>query len=61
MVPDPCTAFWDEPTRRVWCQSPKPEYTNAVARYAMPARFIPLVRPNVDLIVLPGNHAPTAA
>ena len=61
MVPDPCTAFWDESTRRVWCQSPKPEYTNAVARYAMPARFIPLVRPNVDLIVLPGNHAPTAA
>lgn len=54
-------SFSDESTRRVWCQSPKPEYTNAAARYAMPTRFIPLVRPAVDLIVLPGNHAPTKA
>lgn len=55
------SAFADETTRRVWCQSPKPEYKSEAQRYGMPARCIPLVRPSVDLIVLPGNHAPTAA
>ena len=59
-VPSPC-AFADETTRRVWCQSPKPEYKSPAQRYGMPARCIPLMRPVVDLIVLPGNHAPTAA
>lgn len=58
----PCgSAFSDETTRRVWCQSPKPEYKSVAQRYGMPARCIPLMRPCVDLIVLPGNHAPTAA
>jgi hypothetical protein len=46
-------------TRRVWCQSPKPEYDLPSQRYGMPARCIPLVRPQLDLIVLPGAHAPT--
>ena len=55
------SAFADETIRRVWCQSPKPEYKSEAQRYGMPARCIPLVRPSVDLIVLPGNHAPTAA
>ena len=48
-----------ESTRRLWCQSPKPEYDLPTQRYGMPARCIPLMRPQLDLIVLPGAHAPT--
>ena len=60
-APAAAGAFSEESTRRVWCQSPKPEYKSEAQRYGMPARCIPLVRPSVDLIVLPGNHAPTLA
>lgn len=52
-------AYHDPSTRRVWCQSPKPEYELETQRYAMPARCIPLLRPELDVIVLPGAHPPT--
>eukprot|EP00301_Raphidiophrys_heterophryoidea_P022252 c6454_g1_i1.p1 GENE.c6454_g1_i1~~c6454_g1_i1.p1 ORF type:complete len:531 (+),score=60.06 c6454_g1_i1:212-1804(+) len=45
--------------RRVWCQSPKPEYTLETQKYNLPSRCVPLVRPDIDLIILPGNHPPT--
>ena len=59
-VPSKSLGFYDETIRRVWCQSPKPEYKAEEQRYCMPGRCIPLMRPDVDLIVLPGNHGPTA-
>ena len=52
-------AYHDLKTRRVWCQSPKPEYELDSQRYGMPARCIPLMRPELDIIVLPGAHPPT--
>ena len=52
-------AYHDPQTRRVWCQSPKPEYELDSQRYGMPARCIPLMRPELDIIVLPGAHPPT--
>ena len=56
MAPDEVTF---ENSRRVWCQSPLPHYTLSHQRYVQPARCIPLLRPGVDLIVLPGGHEPT--
>lgn len=50
------TSYHGPNTRRVWCQSPKPEYTLLTQRFVMPTRFISLLRPQ-DLIVLPGNDA----
>ncbi len=52
-------AYHDPEMRRVWCQSPKPEYELDTQRYGMPARCIPLMRPELDVIVLPGSHPPT--
>ena len=48
--------FNDRKTRRVWCQGPHPTSVVVDQRYYLPARCIPLVRPEMDIIILPGDH-----
>eukprot|EP00056_Hartaetosiga_gracilis_P005169 m.82069 g.82069 ORF g.82069 m.82069 type:complete len:1309 (-) comp12075_c2_seq1:42-3968(-) len=49
----------DETVRRIWCGGARPEYRRETQRYNLPNRCIGLVRPKLDLIILPGNHKPT--
>ncbi|EKX41719.1 hypothetical protein GUITHDRAFT_74499 [Guillardia theta CCMP2712] len=48
-----------ENRRQLWIQSPRPEYKLVTQRYNLPNRCIGLLRPGVDVIVLPGGHEPT--
>ncbi len=48
-----------EERRRVWIHGPRPEYKKNSQRYNLPSRIIPLLRPNLDIVILPGAHAPT--
>jgi hypothetical protein len=48
-----------EERRRVWVHGPRPEYKKNSQRYNLPSRIIPLLRPNLDMVILPGGHAPT--
>ena len=53
------TMSFDDPTvRRIFCNGPRPEYRRVTQRYNLPARTIPLVRPNRDFIILPGGYQP---
>ena len=47
--------FYAATTRRVWCNSPKPEYNLPRQRFLQVVRCIPLMRPR-DLILLPRNE-----
>jgi hypothetical protein len=49
-----------ENRRRIWVHGPRPEYTKDRQRYNLPSRITGLIRPNLDIVILPGNHAPTA-
>ena len=49
-----------ETRRRIWVHGPRPEYTKDRQRFNLPSRITSLLRPNLDIIILPGNHAPTA-
>eukprot|EP00960_Hanusia_phi_P000025 502-Hanusia_phi.AAC.2 len=48
-----------ENRRQIWIQSPRPEYKLVTQRYNLPNRCIGLLRPGLDVIVLPGGHEPT--
>jgi hypothetical protein len=48
-----------EERRRVWVHGPRPEYKKNSQRYNLPSRIIPLLRPNLDIVILPGAHAAT--
>ncbi len=48
-----------EERRRVWIHGPRPEYKKNSQRYNLPSRIIPLLRPNLDIVILPGAHAAT--
>ena len=45
--------------RRIWIHGPRPEYKKNSQRYNLPSRIIPLLRPNLDIVILPGGHVPT--
>ncbi|EGD83405.1 hypothetical protein, variant [Salpingoeca rosetta] len=45
--------------RRIWVGSARPEYRLETQRYRLPNRCLALMRAGTDVIVLPGNHAPT--
>ena len=48
-----------EDRRRVWVHGPRPEYKKNSQRFNLPSRIIALLRPNVDIVILPGGHEPT--
>jgi len=48
---------FDDGTRRIWCGSPRPEYRRITQRYNLPTRCLPLVRKDLDFIILPGDSA----
>ena len=53
------TSALSEERRRIWIHGPRPEYKKNSQRYNLPARIIPLLRPNLDIVILPGSHAAT--
>lgn len=48
----------DESKRRIWCFGPHADSKVKNQRYYLPVRFLSVLRKK-DLIILPGNHAPT--
>jgi hypothetical protein len=48
-----------EERRRVWVHGPRPEYKKNSQRFNLPSRIIPLLRPNLDVVILPGAHPAT--
>ena len=48
-----------EERRRVWVHGPRPEYKKNSQRFNLPSRIIALLRPNLDIVILPGGHEPT--
>jgi len=48
-----------EERRRVWVHGPRPEYKKNSQRFNLPSRIIGLLRPNLDIVILPGAHEPT--
>mmetsp|Transcript_70722 Transcript_70722/g.188787 ORF Transcript_70722/g.188787 Transcript_70722/m.188787 type:complete len:392 (-) Transcript_70722:160-1335(-) len=49
----------DKSRRRIWVHGPRPEYKKNSQRYNLPSRILPLLRPGLDLVILPGAHQPT--
>lgn len=50
---------FDPKKQRLWCHGPKPEYaldTDRADQWYIGARTLPLVRPQKDVIVLPGGN-----
>jgi hypothetical protein len=45
--------------RRIWIHGPRPEYKKNSQRFNLPSRIIGLLRPNLDMVILPGGHEPT--
>ena len=54
------TSLLSQDRRRIWVHGPRPEYKKNSQRYNLPSRMTGLVRPNLDVVILPGGHAPTA-
>ena len=48
-----------EDRRRIWVHGPRPEYKKTSQRYNLPSRMTGLLRPHLDIIILPGGHDPT--
>ena len=48
----------DESKRRIWCFGPHADSKVKNQRYYLPVRFLSVLRKK-DVIILPGNHAPT--
>lgn len=48
----------DESKRRIWCFGPHSDSQVKNQRHYLPVRFLSLLRKR-DMIILPGNHAPT--
>src|SRR3546814_3950360 len=53
------SADMDESLRRIWCFGPRMESTLMGQRYNLPSRFLSIIRPDKDIMILPGNHVPT--
>ena len=47
--------IFDESVRRIWCCGPRPESLIQAQRYNLPYRFMSLVRPKLDLVVVPAG------
>jgi hypothetical protein len=45
--------IFDEDVRRIWCCGPRPESMLAGQRYNLPHRFLSILRPEKDLVILP--------
>eukprot|EP00960_Hanusia_phi_P045811 757441-Hanusia_phi.AAC.1 len=45
--------------RRIWTHGPRPEYKKESQRYNLPARVLSLLRPGLDIAILPGAHERT--
>ncbi|EKX35003.1 hypothetical protein GUITHDRAFT_146829 [Guillardia theta CCMP2712] len=45
--------------RRIWTHGPRPEYKKESQRYNLPARVLTLLRPGLDIAILPGAHERT--
>ncbi|MBI5421112.1 MAG: hypothetical protein HZA35_02245 [Parcubacteria group bacterium] len=55
-------AIFNPKKQRLWCHSPKPEYaldTDWADQWYIGARTLPLVRPQKDIIILPGGNNQT--
>ena len=50
-----CTPFHKKSLRRIWCQGPRVEYRKLSQRINLAARCIGLLRPKIDVIILPGD------
>jgi len=47
--------------RRIWAHSPRPEYKSVTQQYSLANRCPSMLRPGLDICILPGGHAPTRA
>ncbi|KAJ1489233.1 hypothetical protein T484DRAFT_1886074, partial [Baffinella frigidus] len=45
--------------RRIWAHSPKPSYTSKSQQYSLANRCPSMMRPLLDVVILPGGHGPT--
>ena len=55
-------ATFDSKKQRLWCHGPKPEYaldTDWADQWYIGARTLPLIRPQKDIIILPGGNQQT--
>jgi hypothetical protein len=52
-------SLMSEDRRRIWVHGPRPEYKKNSQRYNLPSRMTGLLRPNLDVVILPGGHVPT--
>jgi hypothetical protein len=49
--------IFDTSVRRIWCLSPRPDSLIRAQKYNLPYRFLSLVRPGKDIILLPKGLA----